>query len=471
MNNQNINLDHGLDNSSDPKKEKHVITEAVNFVHETANVAGRGIKIVEAEAVVASKKVKNFWHMLGPGLTTGASDDDPSGIATYSQTGAQYGFKMTWLALFTFPLMATVQEMCARIGMVTGQGLAANIRQHHSRTAIYFATLLLLIANIFNIGADLGAMTQALQLVVPGLNFGIIVISFGIFGLLMQIFMSYARYARYLKYLTFTLFAYVITAFYINIDWSILAKSLFVPSFDFTKDQFILVCAILGTTISPYLFFWQTSQEVEMNEISSGSESKKTTASTKEEINSMRVDVWFGMFVSNLAMFFIISVAGAALFQNGITNINTAADAASALRPFAGHFAYLLFAIGIIGVGLLAIPVLAGSAAYAVSESFGWKFGLNRKLKEARAFYGVISLAVIVGIILNFIGLDPIKALIYSAVLNGVVAPFILYFIVRLSSRVDVMGERKNRGLTNMVGWITVCLMSVTAIGAIYSLF
>lgn len=469
--NQNTNLNQGLDNSSDIKKENHVMADAKNFVHGTADMAGRGIKLVETETIAATKKVKNFWHMLGPGLTTGASDDDPSGIATYSQTGAQYGFKMTWLALFTFPLMATVQEMCARIGMVTGQGLAANIRQHHSRTAIYFATLLLLIANIFNIGADLGAMTQALQLVVPGLNFGIIVISFGIFGLLMQIFMSYTRYAKYLKYLTFTLFAYVITAFYVDIDWGSLMRSLFTPNFDFTKDQFILVCAILGTTISPYLFFWQTSQEVEMNEASTGSETKKTTASTKDEINSMRTDVWFGMFISNLAMFFIISVAGATLFQNGITNINTAADAASALRPFAGDFAYLLFAIGIIGVGLLAIPVLAGSAAYAVSESFGWKFGLNRKLKEARAFYGVISLAVIVGIILNFVGLDPIKALIYSAVLNGIVAPFILYFIVRLSSRADVMGERKNRGLTNAVGWITVCLMSVAAIGAIYSLF
>lgn len=487
----------------------HAVQDGVNAgvhatehaIEQTVHVAEAGIKAVGHEAVVVEKKAGKFWHMLGPGLTTGASDDDPSGIATYSQTGAQYSFKLIWLSLFTFPLMATVQEMCARIGMVTGQGLAANIRQHHSRFAIYVCTFLLLAANVFNIGADFGAMTKALQLIFPYFPFGPTVIFFGVSGLLMQIFMSYGRYAKYLKYLALVLFSYVITAFYVQIDWSSVLYYTFIPHFDFTKDQILLVCGILGTTISPYLFFWQTSQEIEEKQLakglakdakekknikssssisSSSDSSKKATTfsgeeimpvSTPKEIKNMRVDIWVGMFISNMAMFFIIAVCSATLFSNGVTNIGTAADAAAALRPFAGEFAYLLFTIGIIGVGLLAVPVLAGSAAYAVSESFGWKFGLNRRLKEAKAFYGIISLAVIVGIGLNFIGLDPIKALIYSAVLNGLVAPVILYFIVSLSSRKDIMGKNKNKKLTNVVGWITVVFMSVTALATIYAIF
>jgi len=460
----------------------HATAQATEHaIGQTMHVAGVGIKAVGNKAVAVEKKAKNFWHMLGPGLTTGASDDDPSGIATYSQTGAQYSFKLIWLSLFTFPLMASVQEMCARIGMITGQGLAANIRQHHSRTAIYFCTFLLLAANIFNIGADFGAMTKALQLLFPYFPFGPTVIFFGVSGLLMQIFMSYGRYAKYLKYLALVLFSYVITAFYVKIDWSSILYYTVVPHFEFSKDQILLVCGILGTTISPYLFFWQTSQEIEEKQLAKGiadgvapgsvPTGNLMTASTSSEIKNMRVDIWSGMFISNMAMFFIIAVCSATLFSNGITNIGTAADAAAALRPFAGEFAYLLFTIGIIGVGLLAVPVLAGSAAYAVSESFGWKFGLNRRLKEAKAFYGIITLAVIVGIGLNFIGLDPIKALIYSAVLNGIVAPVILYFIVRLSSRADVMGENRNKKLTNVIGWITVVFMSVTALATIYALF
>ncbi|HCC14089.1 MAG TPA: iron transporter [Candidatus Magasanikbacteria bacterium] len=464
-------------------------------MHATEHAIGNTFHAVEHEALAVEKKAKKFWHMLGPGLTTGASDDDPSGIATYSQTGAQYSFRLIWLSLFTFPLMATVQEMCARIGMVTGQGLAANIRQHYSKTAIYIATFLLLTANIFNIGADFGAMAKAVQLIVPSVPFGLAVICFGLGGLLMQIFMSYGRYAKYLKYLALVLLSYVITAFYVQIDWSHVLYYTFVPHFDFTKEQILLVCGILGTTISPYLFFWQTSQEIEEKQLTRDialakkhhKEEKRMAgegiselhvvsedvlpASTPKQIKRMRVDVWSGMFISNVAMFFIIAVCSATLFSSGITTIDTAADAANALRPFAGDFAYILFTIGIIGVGLLAVPVLAGSAAYAVSESFGWKFGLNRKLKEARAFYGVIALAVVVGIGLNFVGLHPMKALIYSAVLNGLVAPVILYFIVRLSSRKDVMGKHANKTLTTVVGWITVLCMSLTALATIYTFF
>lgn len=439
----------------------------------------------------APKKAKEFWHNLGPGLTTGASDDDPAGIATYSQTGAAYGFKLVWLSLFTFPLMAVVQEMCARIGIVTGQGLAANIRQHYSRPVLYICTLLLLGANIFNIGADLGAMGESVHLLNKNLPTGLMVVFFGVVSLILQIFTSYERYAKYLKYLALILLSYVLTVFFITVDWTDVLKNFLVPTMSFSKDEIILICAILGTTISPYLFFWQTSQEVEEKML----RYEKTTRQVEEqgvvieastepvfqvsltdpevpsEIKKMRLDVWSGMFISNVVMFFIIVVCGATLHANGINNVSTAADAANALRPFAGDFAYLLFSLGVIGTGLLAIPVLGGSAAYAVSECFGWRFGLYRKLKEAYAFYGVIAFSTLIGIILNFVGLDPIKALIYSAVANGVVAPVILYLIVQLSGRADLMGDYKNGSLANIVGWVTVGLMVLSVVGVAVSLF
>lgn len=411
---------------------------------------------------------KEYWHNLGPGLTTGAADDDPSGIATYSQTGAQYGFKLLWLAPFTFPLMAVVQEMCARIGMVTGQGLAANIRKHYSKPVLYIATFLLVAANTFNIGADLGAMAQAAQLLAPGVGFAVLVIGFALLSVLLQIFTTYARYSKYLKYLALVLFSYVISALYTNVDWSDALRHTVIPSLDFSKDQILLICGILGTTISPYLFFWQTSQEVE-EEILKG---EKTIAARQhsvhpKDIKKMRVDIWSGMFISNMAMFFIITACAATLYSHGITTIDSAADAAQALRPFAGNFAYILFAIGILGTGMLAIPVLAGSAAYAVSESFGWKFGLYRKLKNAYAFYGVIIIAMIVGIGLNFIGLDPIKALIYSAVANGLVAPLILFFIVHLSSDRSVMGKHTNKRWSTYVGWGITAIMTIAGCAVI----
>jgi Mn2+/Fe2+ NRAMP family transporter len=481
------------------------------------------------------KEVEEYWDKLGPGLTTGASDDDPSGIATYSQTGAIYGFGLIWMSLFTFPLMSVVQEMCARIGMVTGQGLAANIRRYYPRTVLYVCTILLLCANVFNIGADLGAMAEGLRLLVPNLPFGLIVVFFGVLSLVLQIFTSYEDYAKYLKYLALVLLAYVVSALCVSINWMDVLHHTLVPSMSFDKDTLVMVCAILGTTISPYLFFWQTSQEVEEKilkhahlnmmaehqslsiaeiltpirpEDEEESEvekllevrtfSKSTTMASKnmsgnlggqgaqsgssavmqdqdlvttKDIRNMRVDVWTGMFVSNLVMFFIIASCAATLHASGITQIKSASDAAVALRPFAGNFAFVLFAIGIIGTGMLAIPVLAGSSAYAVSESFGWKFGLYRKLKEAYAFYGVIALSSLVGIILNFIGLDPIKALIYSAVGNGLVAPIILFLIVGMSSRSDIMGDKKNGPLANAIGWITVLLMFVAAGGTLWALF
>jgi len=415
-----------------------------------------------------NKKIKEYWKILGPGLTTGAADDDPSGIATYSQMGASKGLGLIWLALFTYPLMGAVQEMCARIGLATGVGLAKNIKRHYSKKVLYFCTFLLLFANIFNIGANLGAMAEGARLVFPSLNFVFLVISFAILSLVLQIFVSYKGYAKGLKYLALVLFAYIFSVLSMKINWGEVLQHAIIPAFSFSKNEIILICAALGTTISPYLFFWQTSQEVE-EQILKGETTEKARRSltTAEDIKKMRIDVWSGMFFSNLVMFFIIAASAVTLFNVGITNIASAADAAEALRPFAGDFAFILFALGILGTGFLSIPVLAGSASYAVSESFGWKSGLFRKLKEATSFYGVIAVAMVLGIILNFVGLDPIKALIYSAILNGIIAPVILFLILRISSSEKIMGEFKNKKASNIFGWLTVLIMSVVSITTI----
>ncbi|MBP6866048.1 MAG: divalent metal cation transporter [Candidatus Pacebacteria bacterium] len=416
-------------------------------------------------------RVKEYWKALGPGLTTGAADDDPSGIATYSQVGASHGFSFAWLSLFSFPLMAVVNEMCARIGIVTGIGLAENIKRHYSKTVLYICTFLLVFANVFNIGADLGAMGKATELLFPKAPFPLLVILFAVLSLLLQVFIPYRKYSKYLKYLTFALFTYVLSALTLAIDWGDVLYHTIIPTMNFGRDEIILVCAVLGTTISPYLFFWQTSVEVE-EQIMKGEtteESRRLNVS-KKEINDMRLDVWSGALVSNLVMFSIIAVCGAVLFKNGITNIESAEQAALALRPFAGDFSYFLFTLGIIGTGLLAIPVLAGSASYAVSESLKWKEGLYLNFKQAYSFYGVIIAAVLLGIGLNFIGLHPIKTLIYSAVLNGIIAPIMIFFILRISSDANIMSGYKNNRITNIVGWFTFLIMSLVSIFVVVSL-
>jgi NRAMP (natural resistance-associated macrophage protein)-like metal ion transporter len=417
------------------------------------------------------KRTREYWNVLGPGLTTGASDDDPSGIATYSQAGAQFGFQLLWMSLITFPLMSIIQEMCARIGLVTGRGLAGNIRSHFSKKVLYATTLLLFAANSFNIGADLGAMAKGAQLLDKNLNYTFLVIGFSILMLLLQIFMPYAKYANYLKWLAMVLLAYVASAILAHLNWPDVLHKAVTPVIVWNKEQILLICALLGTTISPYLFFWQTSQEVE-NQILDG---RKTIASrqgsNKHEVKAMRIDVWSGMLLSNMVMFFIIAACGAILYPQGITHIKSAADAAEALRPFAGNLTYILFAIGIIGTGLLAIPVLAGSSSYALSEGLGWKEGLYRNLRQAHAFYGTIILSMFVGLAINFIGLDPIKALIYAAVANGIVAPVVLTSIVIISSNKKIMGDWVNHSTTTVMGWIVTIIMVAAGIGAIWSLF
>lgn len=420
-----------------------------------------------------TRRARNYWHSLGPGLTTGAADDDPSGIATYSQAGAQFGFKLLWLAPFTFPLMAVVQEMCARIGLVTGRGLAGNIRIFFPKWVSILAAVLLLIANTLNIGADLGAMAKATQLFIPKINFAVLIIFFTVLSLALQIFTTYEKYAKYLKWLALILLSYVFTTLSIqNLNWDEVIRSGFAPKISFSNDMILVICAVLGTTISPYLFFWQTSQEVE-EEILAGKTSLKLRQeeTTDKEIKNMRLDIWSGMFLSNLVMFFIIVACGAVLYSNGITNINSAADAAEALRPFAGDWAYTLFALGVIGTGMLAIPVLAGGAAYALSECFAWKHGLYRKLRDANAFYGVIILSMIVGVIINFVGFDPIKALIYAAVVNGLIAPVILIMIIIISNNRKIMGSRVNHPATNLFGWLITIIMVIAGSATIYTLF
>jgi NRAMP (natural resistance-associated macrophage protein)-like metal ion transporter len=417
------------------------------------------------------RKTKDYWHMLGPGLTTGASDDDPSGIATYSQTGAQYGFQFLWLSVFTYPLMGVVQEMCARIGLVTGRGLAGNIRVYYPRRILYICTVMLFAANAVNIGADLGAMAKAVQLLNPSLNFSFIVIAFAFVSLMLQVFTPYVRYAKYLKWLALVLFSYVLSSLLAHLDWSDVLSHAFIPSLSFNKESLILICAILGTTISPYLFFWQTSQEVEEQILQGKTTLRQRQAATpNSDIKSMRIDVWSGMFLSNLVMFFIIAACGGILHANGITEITSAAQAAEALRPFAGNATFFLFAIGIIGTGFLAIPVLAGASSYAISESLRWKEGLYRNLGQAYAFYGIIIISMLVGLGINFLGIDPFQALIYAAVANGLVAPVILFLIVRMSSNKHIMGRWANKPLAKVIGWIATAVMTISGVAAIWAL-
>ena len=438
-------------------------------LEETVKTSRNLIKTVNKDRNL--QRAKNYWKALGPGLTTGAADDDPSGIATYSQTGSQYGYQFLWMAVFTFPLMSFVQEMCARIGLVTGRGLAGNIRIHYPKSILYICTILLFAANSLNIGANLGAMAKATELIFPVLPFWLLLVGFTALSLGLQIFISYGQYAKYLKYLALVLFSYILSAIVVKPDLMQIIKHTVIPTINFSKEQIILICAILGTTISPYLFFWQTSQEVEEKILHGKTNIRLREGASKEEVKRMRIDVWSGMFFSNLVMFFIIAVCAATLNAKGFTNIITAADAAKALRPIAGEYAYFLFAGGIIGTGLLAIPILAGSASYAFSESLKWRHGLYRDLKTAPSFYGIIMISTLIGFALNFVGIDPIKALIYSAIFNGLISPVILFLIVRISSNKKTMGEWVNNDYVAGIGWYVVILMTVVAAATLWAFF
>ncbi|CAH1905189.1 NRAMP (Natural resistance-associated macrophage protein) metal ion transporter [Candidatus Nitrotoga sp. HW29] len=401
-----------------------------------------------------------FWKKLGPGLITGAADDDPSGIATYSQAGAGFGYAMLWTAFLTFPLMVGIQMVSARIGRVTGHGLAANIRLHYSPVLLYVLVGLLLIANTINIAADIGAMAAALKLLIGGPAHWY-AIAFAMVSLVLQIVIPFPRYAPILKILTLSLFAYVVTVFVVNVPWSEVFYRTIMPTISFKADYVMAVVAVLGTTISPYLFFWQASQEVEELRATEGDAPlRERPEQAHSHLQRIKIDTYIGMGFSNLIAFFIILTAAVTLHAYGITDIQTSAQAAEALRPLAGEFAFLLFTAGIIGTGLLAVPVLAGSAAYAIAESFDWRIGLGRKPREARGFYMILIVATLLGVALNFTSIDPIKALFWSAVINGVIAVPIMVVIMLMAAKPDVMGQFVITPGLRITGWLATAVMA-----------
>lgn len=411
-------------------------------------------------------RLKKFWRLIGPGFITGASDDDPTAIATYTQAGAQFGYGQLWTALFTFPFMSVIQEMCGRIGMVTGKGLAGVIRKYYSRRALSFAVFLLLIANTINIGADLGAMAVSAQLIYD-LPFAFWLISLTVFILLMEVFLSYRVYSRFLKYLALTLLTYVAVAFTVGQDWHQVALATFIPTISFDKVFLLSLIAILGTNISPYLFFWQASEEVE-EEIANGSlrsMGRGVPKVSRKNIRDLRWDTVMGMFFSNVIVFFICLTAASTLGRHGIIDVTNSAEAAKALEPIAGRFAAILFALGILGSGLLAVPVLSASASYAFAESFGWREGLYCRFKKALGFYGIMTVATLVGLLINFTSIPPFKMLIYSAVLNGLLAPPLLIFILFIANNRRIMGKNINNLWSNLLGiFITVVMLIASVV-------
>jgi NRAMP (natural resistance-associated macrophage protein)-like metal ion transporter len=413
---------------------------------------------------IEQKSDDSLLKKLGPGLITGAADDDPSGIATYSQAGAQFGLNMLWTVLFTYPLMVGIQIVSARIGRVTGHGLATNIRRHYPAWLLYGVVGLLLIANTINIAADVSAMGQALKLLVGG-SARLYAVGFGILSLLLQVFIPYRRYVRILKWLTLALLAYVATVFVVDIPWSQVLLRALAPHISWTPEFITTVVAVFGTTISPYLFFWQASQEVE-DQLADPNAKPLINApqQSKENLRRIKIDTYFGMGFSNLVAFFIILTTAVTLNMHGITDIQTSAQAATALRPIAGEFAFLLFSLGIIGTGLLAIPVLAGSSAYAMAGAFKWRNSLERTPMEAKQFYGIIAVSTLIGIMLDFTPIDPIKALYWSAVTNGVISVPIMVVMMLMAVKPEIMGQFVITTKLKILGWLATLMMALAVL-------
>jgi NRAMP (natural resistance-associated macrophage protein)-like metal ion transporter len=410
-------------------------------------------------------------RQLGPGLITGAADDDPSGIATYSQAGAQFGYSMLWTVLFTYPLMVSIQMVSARLGCITGRGLAANVKSVFPRSVLYGIVGLLLMANTINIAADIAAMGEALRLLLGG-SAHLYSVAFGLLCLGLQVFLRYAAYVRYLKWLTLALLSYVAVVFTVHVHWGQVVSEMVVPRLVFDHNTITMIVAVFGTTISPYLFFWQAAQEMEdLRAVTArnggGSLLPHAAEVARRHLRRIRLDTYVGMGFSNLIAFFIILSTAATLHAAGIVDIQTSAQAAEALRPLGGQTTFLLFSLGIIGTGMLAVPVLAGSAAYAVSESFDWKSGLDMKVQEALEFYGIIAIATVGGVALNFTHLDPMRALVWSAEINGVIAVPIMVIMMLLASREDIMGRFVIRPRLRGLGWAATVVMAVTVVGMI----
>lgn len=433
------------------------------------NVERREAERPEREyELTRSAKLKSFVRELGPGLVTGAADDDPSGIATYSQAGAAFGYGLLWTALITLPLMTAVQLMCARIGLVTRHGLAAVLREHYSRWLLWFACLLLFTANTINIAADLGGMAAAARMLsgIPAVWF---VPAFTLLILVLLIFGSYRSMTRVFKWLTLVLFAYVIAGFVANPDWGTVLGEVIRPRIVFSRDYLLTFVAILGTTISPYLFFWQAAQNAEQEEYIEKKIEGRPRRALQRELRASQRDVVTGMFISNLIMFFIVLTAGATLHQAGQTDIQTAEQAAAALRPLAGNAAYLLFTLGLVGTGMLAVPVLAGSAAYALAEAGAWNRGMSEKVHDARNFYGVIVVAMLIGMALNFAHLNAVKLLFWTAVINGLLAPPLIVILLFVCNNPRVMGEHRNGWKLNLFGILAAVLMTFAGLALAFS--
>jgi NRAMP (natural resistance-associated macrophage protein)-like metal ion transporter len=434
-----------------------------------------------------ASKIKKFFKILGPGLITGASDDDPSGIATYSQAGARFGLATLWTALITFPLMASVQEMCARVGLVTTVGLTTTLKKHYSKPLLYFMMLFSVPAIVLNIGADIAGMGAVANLIMPTIKPMVFSVGFTIVLVFMIVYLPYSKMVLVLKYLCLALLLYIAVPFLTHPNWGKVLKATFVPTIKFNREFIEILVAILGTTISPYLFFWQVTMEAEdvkeakqlilaRRKIVIDNEHKAKTKIKERNfirllIKKMQLDVNFGMLLSNMVMFFIILATGIALYGNGITKIDTIEQAAKALEPVAGKLSYLLFAIGVIGTGFLAIPVLSGSLSYIVSETFGWKGNLDKKYYQAKPFYIVIIISLVVGLLINEVGISPVQALIYTAVLYGLTSPILIAIVMHIANNKKIMKEHTNSKLSNVLGFLTLLIMSAAAIALLYFQF
>jgi NRAMP (natural resistance-associated macrophage protein)-like metal ion transporter len=413
-----------------------------------------------------TNKILSSWKKLGPGLVTGASDDDPSGIATYSQAGAEFGLATLWTAIIAFPLMASIQQMCARIGLVTSQGLTGTLKKHYPKPILYLMLLFSFPAIVMNIGADIAGMGAVGNMLFPSVDANFFSVLFTIILLGLIIFLPYQKIASVLKYLCIVMLVYFIVPFLYKQDFKNIIKATVIPTIKFNKDFIAIIVGILGTTISPYLFFWQASVEVEEMK-----NKKRHLVVNKKIIHEINQDVDFGMTVSGFVMYFIILTTGTVLYNGGIHQIDTVEQAAMALKPLAGNLAYLLFAVGVIGTGLIAIPVLSGSISYIITETFGWEQGLDKKFHEAKAFYIVIAVSLLLGLSLNYIGISPIQSLIYTAILYGLTAPVLIAIILHISNNKKIMGENVNGRLTNVLGFLALIIMTVAAIALIYLQF
>jgi NRAMP (natural resistance-associated macrophage protein)-like metal ion transporter len=421
---------------------------------------------VRADMKKKTSKLLSSWKKLGPGLVTGASDDDPSGIATYSQAGAAFGLATLWTAIIAFPLMAAIQQMCARIGLVTSQGLTGTLKQHYPRYILYLMLLFSFPAIVMNIGADIAGMGAVGNLLFPSIDANYFSVVFTTLLLGLIIYLPYQKIASVLKYLCIVMLVYFIVPFLYKQDFTEIIKATFIPTIQFNKAFVAIIVGILGTTISPYLFFWQASVEVEEMK-----NKKNHLMVNKKIIHDMNQDVDFGMTISGFVMYFIILTTGTVLFKGGVHQIDTVEQAAMALKPLAGNLAYLLFAVGVIGTGFIAIPVLSGSISYIITETFGWEQGLDKKFHEAKGFYVIIAISLILGLSLNYIGITPIESLIYTAILYGLTAPVLILIILHISNNKQIMGENVNGKLANILGFSAFLIMLVAAVALIYLQF